>query len=65
MSDLEKFMELYKSVGIDTSVIVEEGYQKIRLTVERGKIKIDGYWGFSSDLCFDELGKFVKQDIYE
>ncbi len=70
-TDLEKFVELYKSVGIELKV---RDCEKRFGEYKGGKIiemcdndceKFGGYAGFCSSITFDENGKFLKQDFYE
>ena len=71
MTDLEKFVALYKDFGIDCRVNQEEGEQKIYLGGFYGadgftsSDKFDGYSGFYSVARFDLEGKFLGQDFYE
>lgn len=37
----------------------------IRLILEDGHSKVDGYFGFATDFIFDENGKFLKVYMYE
>ena len=68
MTDLEKFIELYKSVGIDLAPRpIESGVHigKMFLHLENYYYKFEGYPGFFSNIVFDENGKFVKQGFWE
>jgi hypothetical protein len=72
-SDLEKFIELYRSVGMKLKPFVNEqnkenGYQYLQIIAdwddeETGKTI--GYNGFYTRLYFDESGKFIQQGIWE
>ena len=75
MTDLEKFIELYRSFGIECKVYEEDGFQVIDLkkaadfhrdtynaTVSE-KFKGDDY--FYSNVLFDMQGNFVQQGFWE
>lgn len=74
MTDLEKFIELYKGFGINANVVVGDDEQVIclhqgsyaweleRLTTSE---KLIGYGGFYSDVIFDMQGNFLKQAFLE
>jgi len=76
MTDLEKFVELYKSFGVDVVVDSCEvpGERLIHLT-EGGMFnsgegwteddRFKGYCDFFTTVSFDEDGKFVSQGFYE
>jgi hypothetical protein len=73
MSDLEKFVELYKSVGIEPIVFEENDRQVIALSVADdvknddytySKLN-DGYQGFYTKLIFNMAGTFLHQLILE
>jgi hypothetical protein len=72
-TDLEKFIELYKSVGIELKPVVNEmdvknGYQYLEISNdEYGTVteKTTGYNGFYTRIYFDESGKFIQQGIWE
>jgi len=70
MSDLEKFIDLYKSIGINLIPETDEWRPTCKV------IKIDaysnnhnglvrGYDGFYTELVFDLKGKFLEQIIAE
>ena len=86
-TDYDKFMKLYKSVGVEPELGTEDWYNggyissgeisglsneeipnvirtKI-LTLASGDNMIGGYSGFSTDLVFNEAGKFIKQNFWE
>lgn len=73
MTDLERFVELYKSFGIECIVnSVAEGYviflspyttKKYTPLFDTISDKFGGYEGVVSTVYFDVLGKFVKQDF--
>lgn len=75
MTDLEKFVNLYKSVGIEPIVYTENDRQVIVLATPDDLISneenrtysklIDGYQGFYTKLIFDLKGKFLHQLILE
>jgi hypothetical protein len=63
-TDLERFIDLYKSFGIELDAPVEsDGELSVRLVV-RDHEKITGYEGHYSWVNFDkETGKFLEQEI--
>ena len=77
MTDLEKFIELYKSIGIELGVNInsENNNQEILLSEgtysfsdgKKGTIseKLKGYMGFYSSIEFDLNGKFIEQGFWE
>lgn len=69
MTDLEKFMALYKGFGIDCIVTKTEQNQLIVLSgyndASTKSDKFGGYNGFYSVVEFDLNGKFLSQDFYE
>lgn len=70
MTDLEKFVQLYKDFGILCNVIVSEnGQQCIYLNgdSETGTFseRLGGYNGFYSIVRFDIDGKFLFQGFFE
>ena len=74
-SDIERFIELYHSFGIECVVShAEDGCQKIRLSAGFDGYntaaltlspKFGGYNGFSSEVIFDRGGKFIGQNFWE
>lgn len=67
MTDLEKFKQLYASVGItpDAEIDLTTGKTR-RLILEAGSDdKVVGYIGFVTCLAFDDDGKFIHQEIAE
>jgi len=72
MTDLERFIELYRSFGIECRVFVNKDCnQEIDLNgsnlsnAQTDSIKFDGYAGFFSSVEFDMSGKFLKQGFWE
>lgn len=77
MTDLERFIDLYRSVGIECKINpTDDGEQEIILTEERSRFmfkgveittseKIRGFSGFHTAILFDKNGKFISQGIYE
>lgn len=64
MTDMQKFIALYASFGIELVAQKDnEGY-----TIEFGESthdKCGGYWGFNTTVQFDDTGTFVKQCFWE
>lgn len=77
MTDLDKFKELYKSIGIDVIVFhndqENEGNQSIKLCdyYVGGDTNItksdyfDGWPDFYTEIVFDKNGKFISQGFWE
>lgn len=68
MTDLEKFIKLYKDFGIDLKVRIENDNQVLDLnqkSIFGGSKKFTGYGGFSSDVIFNKEGKFISQGFWE
>lgn len=63
-SDLEKFIELYKGLGIELDTTTTETGFCITIEADRHK-GITGYYGFCTDIEFDKDGKFIRQVFYE
>jgi hypothetical protein len=74
MTDIEKFVELYKSIGIEPIVFNENDRQVIAFAVQHdfgnednhtlSKL-IDGYQGFYTKLIFNMAGTFLHQLVLE
>lgn len=77
MTDLDRFIKLYKSFGIkcivNTKIDSEDKTQHIYLNhayfFDKRKCttseKLDGYPDFYSEVIFDEKGKFISQGFWE
>ena len=74
MTDLEKFVQLYKDLCIDCKINTIKEEQVIYLNGGSGSStgyndtdseKFDGYVGFYSDVRFDLSGKFIMQGFWE
>lgn len=67
MSDLDRFVALYKSFGIELKPEAKTEYGKEIIVVElrADDPKFDGYTGFYSDVEFDKGGTFVRQGFGE
>lgn len=64
MTDINKFIELYKSVGID--LIIERYPCGLYLIFGQGDHeKLTGFYGFSTAIKFDLDGKFIEQSFGE
>ena len=68
-TDLEKFIELYKSFGINCKIAKNDNGDNIIKLCGSGSYMyedvtkselFDGYNGFYSDIIFDKNGKFLK-----
>lgn len=77
MTDLEKFVDLYKALGIECVVVLDEkcnsaillgdyenGYGDAK-TVGTFSEKFTGYPGFYSQVLFDVDGNFISQSFTE
>jgi len=71
MTDLEKFIEIYKSFGINCIVGEKDMQKVIEFHGSTGWVeptwsdKFEGYSGFYSQIIFSLDGKFIKQTFYE
>ena len=73
MTDLEKFIKLYKSFGIEIinpriTIGNEGGKYEIDLptdVVNLGENKFIGYAAFYTSIEFDKDGKFIRQGFWE
>lgn len=68
ITDLDKFLRLYKSIGINLDLDVKSDKEKpqIVLKLEQGEHdKFGGYYGFCSEIVFDKNGKFIQQNFWE
>lgn len=67
-TDLQRFIALYKSVGIELEPRISErpdfAHFSLRLTVGDHP-QIQGYSDFETSIYFDADGKFTKQTVYE
>ncbi len=63
-TDLEKFVELYTSIGIPVAVERNETGQWIELRADELP-HIKGYNGFFTRIEFDANGKFLEQGVWE
>ena len=73
-TDLEKFVELYRSFDIECKVNIFDDRQTINLCGDEedeedrdGTVspKLIGHFHFYSNVCFDVHGKFVSQGFWE
>jgi hypothetical protein len=73
MSDLDKFVALYKEFGIDIKVSKTDTGYSVTLIGERyghddaetTSPKFEGYMGFYSLIEFNKDGNFIKQGFWE
>jgi len=68
MTDLQRFIELYKSVGIE--LVTErhvKGDSELELIIANNgsNEKICGYSTLSTNIVFDLDGKFIRQEFWE
>jgi hypothetical protein len=64
MSDLEKFVELYKSVGIEIEPYKTNEFIVLSLESERREVESAKIKGFaSSEIVFDANEKFLYQRL--
>ena len=71
-TDLQKFIDLYKEVGIELEKL---HFEDSRLFEGRGRFvlqlkafesgKVCGYTNFFTEICFDENENFIGQGIWE
>jgi len=62
MTDLEKFVELYKSIGIGVEITQDGDSQFICLG--QPELKSTNTWMWST-VIFDKNGKFVQQEFWD
>lgn len=61
MTDLERFIELYDSVGIKLEPVKNwEGKTMLHLEV-KDQPQFAGYYGLYTEIVFDNDGKFIGQ----
>jgi CMP-2-keto-3-deoxyoctulosonic acid synthetase len=73
MTDLENFVNLYRSFGIECNVnIAKDGTRVIYFerssipnVIETVSDKFHGHTGFFSQITFDAKGKFISQGFWE
>lgn len=77
MTDLQKFLELYRSVGIEPEINPdqESDFSWVTPMVDRGTVlvlcgstdanKTDGYMNFFTRIDFDKDGNFISQGFWE
>ena len=67
MTDLEKFKDLFRSVGIGFSERTDEHKYEICtiLTCKQGDSKVTGYSSFFSDFVFSGDGSFMELGAWE
>ena len=70
-TDIEKFVKLYKSVGIDLQRSFVErdnlpnAFEELSISNNDDNEKIGGYRDFETTITFDKKGKFIIQEIWE
>jgi hypothetical protein len=66
MTDLERFKELFNSVGVEFEVTKTNEAGDHLVSLEAGKQpKVDGYNGFAAVFMFDFEGKFRELGVWE
>ena len=68
MTDIEKFVSLYKSIGIDILPIHHYKSLPNEVTIQLevgGCDRFIGYSGFHTEIAFDLDGKFLTQGMWE
>ena len=76
MTDLERFIELYRSIGIECYIYEDEEKwrtKEIKLGAAmypsgdefQSHPLIEGYGGFYTSIVFDKDGKFISQGFWE
>ncbi len=66
MTDLERFIELYKSFGIVLEPVFLEHVQLWEITMKHGQHeKIDGLYAFGTNVTFNAEGKFINQEFVD
>jgi len=64
MTDLQRFIELYKAIGIELEVQSDKFGNDIYI-LECDHEKITGHVGFYTNIKFDVDGKFIEQGFWE
>ena len=64
MTDLEKFVELYNSIGVKVEVEKDSHGAWFKLEAKSCEA-ITGYIGLHTTIEFDKNGKFISQGFYE
>jgi hypothetical protein len=64
MRDIDKFLDLYRSLGINLEVRSSNGMLFIQLEPGAHPL-LCGYSGIVSAIMFDKEGKFQEQDFWE
>ncbi len=64
-SDMERFIELYKSFGIDLKPEKRKDDDYDVSLNDSISDKFVGYMGFSSTVIFDKDGNFIRQGFWE
>lgn len=72
MTDLDRFVELYRTFGIECNVNKKDSGYEIVLSEHTcyadgatRSDKFDGYCGMFTTISFDGDGKFIKQGFWE
>lgn len=69
MTDIEKFKELYNSLGVEyqydnETIYLGDYYHEDEVVTVAGD-SVEGYSGFYTIIEFDKDGKFKSQGVYE
>ena len=68
MTDLERFIDLYRSFGVILNPVPTNTGTQVRLeagNVDNEGVKLVGYEGFYSCVEFDGEGAFLRQGFWE
>ena len=65
MTDLEKFVDLYKSFGIDLNVCNDDKSGGFIIKMSSKDNSFGGYLYLYSTIKFDKDGVFIRQYFYE
>ena len=65
MTDLERFKDAYKRIGVELTEVESDGFYTITLNMDNNKNQIKnkfgGFDGFYSVILFEMDGKFMEQ----
>lgn len=64
MTDIQRFIELYASLGITFEQEDREG-ETVLMLEAKCQPRVGGYTGFSTSIHFNKEGTFLHQDFWE